>query len=171
MQYVDPAYLISIPREAFLSDSAVYQKTIEHIVEGAAAQGQAVIVGRASQVILADWRDVLHVRVIAPFAQRVASVMQREAVEHHTAEARIHRKERERARYLEQLYHHHPDEAHWYDLVINTSRLDLDSAVDLIGCTVYGMAKGLASNLDELGPATGFSRSPAPPEDFPSLAR
>ena len=35
-----------------------------------------LVVGRASQVILAEQRDVLHVRIIAPFEKRVAYVMQ-----------------------------------------------------------------------------------------------
>jgi cytidylate kinase len=112
----------------------------------------------------------LHVRIIAPFEKRVAYVMQREGLDHHTAEARIHRKDHERASYLEREYHHHPDEAHLYDLVLNTSLLDLESAVDIICFTLQQKAKGLATKTGELGPATGLSRYPAQPEDFRSLA-
>jgi cytidylate kinase len=122
-------------------------------------------------VILADLRDVLHVRIIAPFEKRVAYVMQREGLDHHTAEARIHRKDHERASYLEREYHHHPDEAHLYDLVLNTSLLDLESAVDIICFTLQQKAKGLATETGELGPATGLSRYPAQPEDFRPPAR
>ena len=163
--YLYPAAMASTPPEAFLSDEA-YRDAFNRVVRAAAARGHVVIVGRASQVILADLRDVLHVRVIAPFEKRVVYVMQREGVDHHTAESRIHRKDHERASYLEREYHRHPDDAQLYDLVLNTSLLDLESAVDIICFTLQQKAKGLAKTTGELGPATGLARYPAPPEDF-----
>jgi Cytidylate kinase-like family len=78
--------------EAFLS-AEDYWRTADRIVRAAAARGHVVIVGRASQVILADLHDVLHVRVIAPFEKRVAYVMQRDGVDRHTATSRIHTKD------------------------------------------------------------------------------
>jgi cytidylate kinase len=171
MQYLYPAYTASAPPAAFLFDEALYRETVNKIVRGAAAQGHVVIVGRASQVILADLRDVLHVRIIAPFEQRVAYVMQREGVDRHTAEARIRRKDHERARYLEREYHHKPNEVQLYDLVLNTSRLDLESAVALVCSTLHKIAKGLTTHTGELGPATGVGRYPAPPVDFRPAAR
>jgi CMP/dCMP kinase len=159
--YLYPAAMASTSPEAFLSDEA-YRDAFNRVVRAAAARGHVVIIGRASQVILADLHDVLHVRVIAPFEQRVAYVMQRESVDRHTAESRIHRKDHERASYLEQEYHHHLDDAHLYDLVLNTSLLDLESAVDIICITLQQKAKGLATKTGELGPAIGLSRYPAP---------
>lgn len=170
MQYIYPAYTASTAPTTFLSDEVAYRETLNRIVRRAAARGHVVIVGRASQVILAGLRDILHVRIIAPFEQRVAYVIQREGVDRHTAEARIHRKEHERAKYLEREYHHKPDEAQLYDLVLNTSRLDPEHAVDIICRTLQEVAKGPATSLDELGPATGLSRYPAPPTDFQPLA-
>src|SRR5947207_14619853 len=96
--------------------------------------------------------------------------MQREGVDHHTAASRIHRKDHERASYLEREYHHHPDDAHLYELVLNTSLLDLESAVDIICFTLQQKVKELAKKTSELGPATRLARYPTPPEDFPSLA-
>jgi len=168
--YLYPAYMVSAPPAAFLSDED-YCRTVDRIVRAAAARGHVVIVGRASQVILAEWRDVLCVRVIAPFEKRVAYVMQREGIDRHTAESRIHTKDHERASYLEREYHHHPDDAHLYDLVLNTSLLDLESAVDIICFTLEQKAKGLTKTTGELGPATGLARYPAQPEDFRPPAR
>jgi CMP/dCMP kinase len=168
--YLYPVAMASTPPEAFLSDEA-YCDAFNRVVRAAAARGHVVIVGRASQVILADLRDVLHVRVIAPFEKRVVYVMQREGIDHHTAESRIHRKDHERASYLEREYHHYPDDAQLYDLVLNTSLLDLERAVDIICFTLHEFAKGLAKKTSELGPATGLSPYPAPPEDFRPPAR
>ena len=146
MQNLYPAYMVSAPPEAFLS-AEDYSRTVDRIVKAAAARGHVVIVGRASQVILADLGDVLHVRVIAPFEKRVVYVMQREGVDRH------------------------PDDAQLYDLVLNTSLLDLESAVDIIGFTLQQKAKELATKTSELGPATGLARYPAQPEDFRPPAR
>ena len=170
MQNLYPAYMVSAPPEVFLS-AEDYWKTADKIVRVAAARGHVVIVGRASQMILADPQDILHVRIIAPFEKRVAYVMQREEVDHHTATSRIHTKDHERASYLEREYHRHPDEAHLYDLVLNTSLLDLESAVDIICLTLQQKAKGLGTKTSELGPAIGVSQYPGQPEDFRPPAR
>jgi len=113
----------------------------------------------------------LHVRIIAPFEKRVAYVMQREGVDRHAAESRIHRKDHERASYLEREYHRKPEDAQLYDLVLNTSLLDLESAVDIICFTLQQKARGLAKTTGELGPATGLSRYPGQAEDFRPPAR
>jgi CMP/dCMP kinase len=171
MQTFDPGYAsYSVLPEAMLS-AEDYRRTMEQIVRAAAVRGQVAIVGRASQVILADRPDVLHVRVVAPFPQRVAYVMQREGVDRRTAEARIQRKDHERASYLKREYHHHPDEAQLYDLVLNTSRLDLERAVDIICFALHQIATEQASTTADLGSVTGPARYPAPPADFRPPAR
>ena len=126
--YLYPASMVSTPPEAFLSDDE-YRSVVNKLVRAAAEQGHVVIVGRASQVILAGLRDVLHVRILAPFEKRVAYVMQREGLDQHAAESRIHLKDHDRARHLEMEYHQKVEDGHLYDLVLNTSLLDLESAV------------------------------------------
>ena len=168
MLYLYPASMVSAPPEAFLSDEE-YRSTVSKIVRAVAARGHVVIVGRASQVILAELRDVLHVRIIAPFEKRVAYVMQREGVDHHTAESRIHMKDHDRARNLQMEYHQKLEDAHLYDIVLNTSLLDLESAVEVICFTLQQKAKGLATKTGELGPAIGLSQYPGQPQDFRPL--
>ena len=166
MRSIDPAYttMAGVPPEGLLFTED-YRRTTEEIVRAAAERGGVVIVGRASPVLLADRGDVVHVRVVAPFAERVAYVMRREGLDRHAAEARIHHKEHERASYLGREYHHRPDESNLYDLVVNTSRLDLESAVNVIRFTVDEIDVELATT-GELGPATGLARYPTPPGDF-----
>ncbi len=170
MQYLYPVSMVNAPPEAFLKEED-YCGAVNRIVRAAAARGHVVIVGRASQVILAEQRDVLRVQIIAPFEKRVAYVMQREGVDHHAAETRIHMKDHERARYLQMEYHQKVEDAHLYDIVLNTSLLDLDSAVEIICFTLQQKARGLATKTGELGPAIGLSPYPGQPEDFRSLAR
>src|SRR5258708_38238455 len=107
----------------------------------ASARGHVVNAGRAPQVILADLRDVLRVRIVAPYEKRVAYVMQREGVDHHAAESRIRMKDLSRAKYLQMEYHQKPEDMHLYDIVLNTSLLDLESAVEVICLTLQQKAK------------------------------
>ena len=62
-------------------EGRAYQETMGDIITAAATTGHVVIVGRGGQVLLADRRDVLHVRIVAPLEQRVAYVVRREGLD------------------------------------------------------------------------------------------
>src|SRR2546429_236040 len=66
MLYLSPATMVLAPPAAFLSDED-YHSVVNKLVRAAAGRGHVVIVGRGSQVTLAGLRDVLRVRIIAPF--------------------------------------------------------------------------------------------------------
>lgn len=163
--YLYPATLVNTPPEAFLSDED-YRDVLNRVVRAAATRGHVVIVGRASQVLLAQQRDILHVRIVAAFEQRVAYVMQREGLDQAAAQSRIRAKDHDRARYLEREYHCRPDDAHLYDIVLNTSSLDLESAVEVICLALQQKASWLSTRTDETGPAKGLSHYPGQPKDL-----
>jgi cytidylate kinase len=144
-----------------------YHDTLRYVVEAAARAGHAVIVGRGGQVILAGQRDVLHVRVVAPFAQRVAYVARREGLDEAAARARTQQKDQARTRYMQTQFQCQHDNPRLYDLVINTGLLDLDSAVDLIYIALERKASRLSMPAAELGPAAGMTRYAGQPADFP----
>jgi cytidylate kinase len=112
IQHLDPTLMAYTPSAAFLSDEEVYRNTLNQVVRAGVARGHVVIVGRGAQVILAQRRDVLHIRIIAALKQRVAYVMQREGVDQATAHSRIQVKEHDRRRYLETEYQQKPEDFH-----------------------------------------------------------
>ncbi len=67
-------------------------------------------------------------------------------------------------------YHQKPEDVHLYDIGLNTSLLDLESAVEVICLTLQLKAKGLSTKTGELGPAAGQSRYAGQLEDFRPLA-
>ena len=166
LQFLEPAFMAGASSEALLTNEETYLETVRSIVLSAAAQGHVVIVGRGSQVLLAQQRDVLHVRIIAPLEKRVAYVMQRERIDQAAAESRIKMKDLDRMKHLETAYHRKPADAHLYDIVLNTSFLSLDSAVEIISLTLQQKARQLAVKTGELGPALGQPPYPDKPEDF-----
>jgi cytidylate kinase len=125
-----------------------------------------VIVGRGGQVLLADKRDVLHVRVIAPLEQRVAYVVRREGLDTEAARKRVQAKDQARTRYMQTQYQSQHEDPHLYDLVINTAVLPLDSAVDQIFLALEGKASQLSVPVEQLGPAAGLAPYPDRPADF-----
>ena len=147
-------------------DSRAFYEARCQIIEGAVASGHVVTVGRGAQAHLAKRRDVLHVRIVAPFALRLAYVMSREGLDREAAQARILRKDQERTRYLETFYHRHPGDPHLYDLVLNTGILDLESAAEVIAIVLERKARRLSLPAQELGPAVGLPHYPGRPEDF-----
>jgi cytidylate kinase len=166
LQSLQPAYMAGTSPDAFLRNEETYLKTVSHIVQAAADQGHVVIVGRGSQVLLAQQRDVLHVRIIASFEKRVDYVMTREGIDRTAAESRIRMKDRDRMRQLETAFHQKPDDPHLYDIVLNTSFLDLNNAVEIISLALQQKANRLSLKMDELGPAMGLPPYPNKPADF-----
>src|SRR3989440_5572427 len=147
-------------------EGRAYQETMGDIITAAATTGHVVIVGRGGQVLLADRRDVLHVRIVAPLEQRVAYVVNREGLDTDAARRRVQEKDRARARYAQTQFHSQSDDPHLYDLVINTAVLDLDSVVDQICLALVNKAKRLNVPEEELGPAAGMLPYPGQPGDF-----
>jgi cytidylate kinase len=165
LQIVQAPMPVTVPVPV-TTDSRIYNEARRKVIEGAFATGHVVIVGRGGQALLAQRRDVLHVRVVAPFEMRVSYVMRREGLNQADARTRIQNKDRDRHRYLQAEHRLNPDDAHLYDLVVNTGILDLETAVDLICLALERKARRLSVPTGELGPGAGMTRYPGEPADF-----
>ncbi len=174
MQRVDPnlmsgAPVLPVSPEAEQNE---YQEALSDVVKAAITDGHTVIVGRGSQALLAQRRDVLHVRVIAPLSVRIAYVMQREGLSSEEARERVQVKDRDRMRYLQSAHNLQSDDPHLYDLVVNSAVLDLDSISSLIITALQDKAKRLTVPAEQLGPGAGLARYPGHPGDLhPPIAR
>ena len=144
----------------------VYNEAVRNVVETAAGAGHVVIVGRAAQAVLADRRDVLHVRVVAPMRQRVNYVMRREGLDEAAAQSRVNLKDRDRTRYIQSQFAFDVNDPMLYDLVINTRVLSLDSAVDLVLLALERKAGRLGVPTGELGAVAGLAPYPGQPGDL-----
>lgn len=115
----------------------LYRTTVEQVIRREAAAGNVLLVGRGSQVVLAGQPGVLHVRIIAPLAARVACVQERCRITPEAAAARIAASDRARTAYLRRHYGARLDDPQWYDLIINMARLQVADAAALV-CTAAG---------------------------------
>ena len=113
-------------------DRGAYQLLITTLVQEYGDTGNSVIVGRASQIILANRDDVVHVRILAPLEHRCEQVMRSMDVDADTALELVQQHDRWRELYLKN-YHN----ADWNDLLlyhfsINSGLVEIDEAVDMI---------------------------------------
>jgi CMP/dCMP kinase len=121
-----------------------YHEAQRQVVERIARTGNTVIVEQGAQAILAHRPGVLHVRIVAPFAQRVKNVMLGEQLHEVDALARVRQKDRDLARYLHIQHHRDIDDPLLYDLVINSTILAIESQLDLVCQTLRHKARCLA---------------------------
>jgi cytidylate kinase len=95
------------------------------------AQGEAVLVGRGAGCILPD-RSTLHVRLVAPLADRVAYMTQWLRLTEEEAAEQVSRRDARRAEFLTTHFHCKPGEVHQYDMVLNTSLLGEEASAEII---------------------------------------
>lgn len=118
-------------------DSKRYVTVVRDLIETAAQQGDVVIMGRGGQAILKDQPGVLHVRLVAPFDERVRRVSEQQRFSNPQA-ARDFVAGRDRAAmdYLRTYYNVDWDDPTVYHLELNTGRWDIEMAVHVIADTL-----------------------------------
>ena len=113
-------------------DRGTYQLLITTLVQDYGDTGNAVVVGRASQVILNQNPEAFHVKIIAPFDLRCERVKTAQDVNDEQAKELVEQHDRWRQLYLRNYHDADWDDLLLYDLMINTGRIETQEAVDLI---------------------------------------
>jgi len=113
-------------------NEAQYVELVKNSILTAYGVGDMIIVGRGGQAVLQDRLDVLHVRVIAPVGTRIARLQKLEGLSVEAAQQRIDRQDRATAEYLGRFFGIRWDDSALYHLVVNTGKLGIEGAVQLI---------------------------------------
>jgi cytidylate kinase len=115
-----------------------YRTTIEEVVRQLASEGEVVIVGHVSQVVLHDWPGVLKVLVKGSFAQRAARVAAEQRISQAEATRVVMELDQMRRGFFEQVYHVDWLDSSLYDLTINTDQIPTATATQMILSAVCG---------------------------------
>ena len=105
---------------------------VQSTIQAASNEGNVVIIGRGGQAILKDKPDVLHVRIEAPLDNRVQRLCDRANFSLGGAHDTAIKRDRASADYLKRFYDIDWEDSLLYDLVINTGRVDIEAAAQLI---------------------------------------
>ena len=116
-----------------LENGSIMTKTqVRDLILAAHSQGNVVIVGRGSQVVLAGMPDVLHVRIVAPLERRIQNWQEREGLSFEDASKRVHDRDKAHVDFVKHYFDTDIGDPALYDMVINTAKFPPDIAADLI---------------------------------------
>lgn len=115
----------------------VYLDHLMKVVAAIASHGNAIIVGRGANFLIPP-DDRLSIRIVAPLETRILKVAKEFGVRREEAKRRVIHRENRRAAFIRQSFNADVASPNNYDLVINTQKLDVHSAVG----AVIGMAVG-----------------------------
>ena len=117
----------------------VYLRALVRVLRQIAAQGKAVIVGRAGTCILPD---SLRVRIVAPEPLRVARIAELHDMDEKTARRAVLDMDRQRGHFIRGHFGCDPRDVLGYDLVINTEHFTIEQAAQLIISAVRDRQQG-----------------------------
>jgi CMP/dCMP kinase len=113
-------------------DRGTYQLLITTLVQDFGQAGRAVVVGRASQVILADRPNACHVKLVAPTDLRCQRVAEMRSLDSNGARKLVEQHDQWRNDYLRNYHRADWDDPLLYHLTINTGKVSWEDAADLV---------------------------------------
>jgi cytidylate kinase len=120
---------LNTPRMRIADAESIRQMT-ETLVRGAAAEGNAVIVGRGSAYYLRDRPDVFHVFIYAPFEEKVRRLQLQEKSQAEAIQL-AETVDRDRAAFIKEYFGVEWPARHFFHLMIN-STMGVDTAAQVI---------------------------------------
>jgi len=96
-----------------------------------ANEGGYVLVGRGAQFVLKNHPKALHIFLVAEHEDRVQFLVERYRLSRNEAEKMINDKEKQRTAVASVIFRQNIDDLSLYHLVLNTSLISFDRAVDL----------------------------------------
>jgi cytidylate kinase len=119
------------------------QKTNETMRE-LAQNGNVILVGRGANFATSDLKTGIHVRLVAPEQHRARYLAQLYNMSEKEAFSFNVKRDAARDRYVKSTFGANVKDSAEYDLVINTARLSLPQAAELIIAQVHARAKAMA---------------------------
>jgi CMP/dCMP kinase len=102
------------------------------VMQEAVQQGNAVLVGRGAQALLADRPDALHVFCYAPRAFLAQYAVAHRGIDPAVAEQEVERRNKQREQYVKRHWGRDWRSFHNYHLCVDTGRLGIEGAAALV---------------------------------------
>ena len=119
--------------ERFFSEKPrVYLDRLQSVIFEVAKKGNALFFGKGSQLLLNSFNCALHVLVTGSLEKRIQRLMEDKNVDREIAEKMIHRSDQDKRGFLRFAFEEDWLNPNLYDLVLNTDKLAIDSAVKMV---------------------------------------
>ncbi len=113
-------------------DDERYIGIMTTVLKEMGAAGNAVIIGRGSNIVLKDLPGAVHTWLVTALPARTKEIMRRERLSESDAQKYIKNEEEGRAAYYKKFFKVAADDPNYYDLFLNTDRLGVDRCAQLI---------------------------------------
>lgn len=113
-------------------DDKTFLEATEKVVNDIYESGDAVIIGRGANAILADRPNTFHIGLIAPLEVRVQTLMQRENYTREEAENYGAELERAHENYFRRFFDYNPNDPTHYHMMLNMGLMVPQKAADII---------------------------------------
>ncbi|MBI2010097.1 MAG: cytidylate kinase-like family protein [Candidatus Chisholmbacteria bacterium] len=114
----------------YVSDVQYIKKLVD-VMLSLSERGDVVLMGRGANFVTSSSRG-LHVRISAPYPVRVERAVKYERISERKAHETIRKIDGDRKSFVRQYFDKDVSDANYYDLVINTTYLNIEEATHLI---------------------------------------
>ncbi len=115
----------------FYTTNTKVKNTIAKVIYAFAAQGHAVIVGRAAEAIVRDIYKSLKIKIAAPLDYRIHQVIEREHLSPGDAKKRCIEEDKKREQFR-RYFEGNKDDTDYYDVTFNSSMLSDNEIIEMI---------------------------------------
>jgi cytidylate kinase len=116
----------------FKNRPQIFLNVLESVVYDVAHRGEGVIIGHGSQVLLRDFDCAFHVRILAAEGWRADKLAADQGISREAALKLIRQRDRDQAGFFKFAFQLDMADPGLYDLIINTHRIDTETAAGLV---------------------------------------
>ena len=116
----------------FSNKPRVYLEYMDSIIFEVSRQGNGIIIGHGSQMLLRDFSCALHVRIQSPEASRIEYVAKKRGLGKEAARKLIHKLDSKQQGFFRLAFGKDLNDPSLYDLIVNCEKLGYESAARLI---------------------------------------
>jgi cytidylate kinase len=120
-----------------------YLVQLTRIIQAAAKRGKVVFVGRGAQFLLPREQG-FSVRLVAPEQFRIENLTRIKGIKETEAKHLLQETDRDRLEFGRRFFSHDVSDPHLYDLIVNTERLGMEGAAELILAAISSRLSGQA---------------------------
>lgn len=133
MRMATPEFVIPISDEPMTETAEMRVVDVTNrVIEEAVQQGNAVLVGRGAQCMLADRSDALHVFCYAAMPALVQYAIAHRSINPANARHEVEKRNKQREQYVKRNWGRNWRAFENYHLCVDTGRLGIQSAADLV---------------------------------------
>jgi cytidylate kinase len=123
---------LTLLEKVFSEKPKVYLDQFQSVIYELAKRGNAVFLGRGSQLLLNAFDCAFHVLVTGSIKKRVQRVMEEKQIGGEAAEKLIRQSDQDKRGFLRYAFDEEWLNPSLYDLILNTDKLSVDSAVKIL---------------------------------------